>query len=138
MRAEPARRNDPCRASEASSSPRLLAEALDALQRRDYHAMRCLCGAAPVTKRSGRSRIILMRQAAHVRLRTAVYHWAASPYSTTKEAGSNTPLFGAKATVMPAPLRSVADRVLAVACAMLTNQTDFNPNLAAKGAKIAN
>jgi hypothetical protein len=60
-----------------------------------------------------------MRQAAHVRLRTAVYHWAASPYSTTKEAGSNTPLFGAKATVMPAPLRSVADRVLAVACAML-------------------
>jgi len=30
----------------------LLAEASDALQRRDYHALRCLSGVAPVTKRS--------------------------------------------------------------------------------------
>ena len=31
----------------------LLAEAWDALQRRDYHALRCLCGVAPVTRHSG-------------------------------------------------------------------------------------
>jgi transposase len=47
----------------------LLAEASDALQRRDYHALRCLSGVAPVTKRSGKSRIVIMRQAVHVRLR---------------------------------------------------------------------
>src|SRR4051812_21526930 len=52
----------------------LLAEAFEALQRRDYRALRCLAGVAPVTKRSGKSRIVLMRQAAHVRLRNAVYH----------------------------------------------------------------
>src|SRR3954452_16218805 len=54
----------------------LVAEAFEALQRRDYQALRCLSGVAPVTKRSGKSRIVLMRQAAHVRLRNAVYHWA--------------------------------------------------------------
>ena len=54
----------------------LLAEASDALQRRDYHALRCLSGVAPITKRSGKTRIVLMRQAVHVRLRNCVYHWA--------------------------------------------------------------
>ena len=34
----------------------LLAEAFEALQRRDYRALRCLAGVAPVTKRSGKSR----------------------------------------------------------------------------------
>ena len=52
----------------------LLAEATDALRRRDYHALRCLSGVAPVTKRSGKSKIAFMRQAAHLRLRNAVYH----------------------------------------------------------------
>ena len=33
----------------------LLAEAAEALRNRDYHALRCLCGAAPITKRSGKS-----------------------------------------------------------------------------------
>ena len=36
----------------------LLAEAFDALQRRDYAALRSLAGVAPVTKRSGKSRIV--------------------------------------------------------------------------------
>jgi hypothetical protein len=41
-----------------------------------------LCGAAPVTRRSGKSHIVVMRcgvvmrYAANVRLRNAVYHWA--------------------------------------------------------------
>ena len=36
----------------------LLAEASDAVQRRDYDALRCLCGVAPVTRRSGKSLIV--------------------------------------------------------------------------------
>src|SRR5215218_4082145 len=44
----------------------LLAEAFEALQRRSYQALRCLAGVAPVTKRSGKSRIVLKRQAAQV------------------------------------------------------------------------
>src|SRR3954452_22377132 len=35
-----------------------------------------LSGVAPVTKRSGKSCIVIMRYAAQVRLRNAVFHWA--------------------------------------------------------------
>ena len=37
----------------------LLAEAHDPLRRRDYQALRCLSGVAPVTKRSGKSLIVI-------------------------------------------------------------------------------
>jgi transposase len=116
----------------------LLAEAWDALQRRDYHAMRCLCGVAPVTKRSGKSRIVLMRQAAHVRLRTAVYQWARVAVQHDQRSRIKYAALRSKGHGHARALRSVADRLLAVACAMLTSQTNFNPDLAAKGAKIAN
>lgn len=112
----------------------LLAEASEALRRRDYQALRCLSGVAPVTKRSGKSRIVLMRQAADGRLRNAVYHWARvatqhdpvsrAKYAALRKRGHN----HARA------LRSVADRLLAVACAMLTAKTAFDPNHALKDA----
>ena len=105
----------------------LLAEAHDALRRRDYQALRCLSGTAPVTKRSGKSLIVVRRLAAHNRLRNAVYHWAGV-------AVQRDPVSKAKYTALRArghgharALRSVADRLLAVACAMLENQTMFEP-----------
>jgi transposase len=106
----------------------LLAEAFDPLQRRDYHALRCLCGVAPVTKRSGKSKIVIRRLAAHRRLGDALYHWARvavqhDPTSRAKYAALRQRGHGhARA------LRSVADRLLAVACAMLQHQTLFDPN----------
>ena len=54
----------------------LLAEGSDALRRRDYEVLRCLCGVAPVTRRSGKSLLVTCRLAAHDRLRDAAYHWA--------------------------------------------------------------
>ena len=54
----------------------LLAEGGDAVRRRDFDALRCLCGVAPVTRRSGKSMIVTRRLAAHHRLRDAAYHWA--------------------------------------------------------------
>jgi len=47
----------------------LLAEASGPLSRRDYQALRPLSGVAPVTKQSGKSRVVVRRYAAHVRLR---------------------------------------------------------------------
>jgi transposase len=112
----------------------LLTEAPDALQRRDYHVLRCLTGAAPVTRRSGRSRIVLRRYACNPRLANAVYHWA-------RIASQHDPISRAKYATLRArghshgrALRSVADRLLNVACAMLRNGTTFNPNLAAQNA----
>lgn len=112
----------------------LLAEAYEALRRRDYQALRCLSGVAPVTRRSGKSHIVVMRQAADGRLRNAVYHWARvaaqrdpvsrARYDALRKRGHN----HARA------LRSVADRLLAVACAMLTTRTPFDANHPTKAA----
>src|SRR3712207_1575665 len=54
----------------------LLTEARDPLARRDHAALRTLSGVAPVTKRSGKTRIVVMRYAAQARLRQAVFHRA--------------------------------------------------------------
>ncbi len=57
----------------------LLTEAAGPLGRRDRAALRTLSGVAPVTKRSGKTRFVVMRHAAQVRLRQAVFHWAGRP-----------------------------------------------------------
>jgi len=105
----------------------LLAEAHQALQARDYHALRILCGAAPVTKRSGKSIRVERRQACSHRLREALYHWA-------RVATQHDPLSKARYAALRArghthgrALRGVGDRLLAVACAMLKTQTTFEP-----------
>ena len=108
----------------------LLAEAHDPLRRRDYQALRCLSGVAPVTKRSGKSLIVIRRLASHNRLQDAVYHWAGvamqhDPVSKAKYAALR-----ARGHGHARALRRVADRLLGVACAMLENQTAFNPAFA--------
>ena len=106
----------------------LLAEASDVVQRRDYDALRCLCGVAPVTRRSGKSLIVTRRLATHERLRDAAYHWARvaaqrDPVSHAKYQALRTRGHGhARA------LRSVADRLLNVACAMLRDGACFDPH----------
>ncbi len=122
---------DPCPESVRSSATTLFAEANDALRRRDYHALRCLCGVAPVTRQSGKSRIVTRRLAAHDRLRDAAYHWA-------RVAAQHDPVCKARYDALRGrghsharSLRSVADRLLNVACAMLRDGTMFDPQAAA-------
>jgi transposase len=112
----------------------LLAEAFEALRRRDYQALRCLAGVAPVTKRSGKSRIVLMRQAAHVRLRNAVYHWARVAVQHDPRSQAKYAALRARGHGHGRALRSVADRLIGVACAMLEAKTTFDPNLASQRA----
>lgn len=50
-----------------------LGESGDAFERRDYNALRSICGAAPVTKQSGGSRFVVMRQFCQPRLRVALH-----------------------------------------------------------------
>lgn len=108
----------------------LLAEASDALRRRDYHALRCLSGVAPVTKRSGKSRMVLMRRAAHLRLRNAVYHWARVAVQRDQTSRIKYAALRARGHGHGRALRSVADRLLAVACAILKSQTIFDAAVA--------
>ena len=105
----------------------LLAEAWQPLRRRDYHALRPLSGVAPVTRGpsahgldpwgSGKSCVVVRRYACNKRLENALYHWArvATQHDETSRRRY-------------AALRTVADRLLSVACTLLARQTLFDPD----------
>lgn len=105
----------------------LLAEAPQALARRDYKALRCLCGVAPVTRRSGKYKLVVRRRSAHARLRDAVYHWARSAIHLDPVSKAKYAALRGRGHGHARALRSVADRLLAVACAMLRTQTCYRP-----------
>ena len=54
----------------------IIAEACAALTERDYRSLRGHAGIAPVTKQSGKQRMVLMRYACNGRLRHAFFHCA--------------------------------------------------------------
>ncbi|MDE2731289.1 MAG: transposase [Bacteroidota bacterium] len=54
----------------------LLSEAPRLLMLRDYRGLRCLCGVAPVTKRSGKLRYVVRRRASRRCPVNAIYHWS--------------------------------------------------------------
>jgi transposase len=110
----------------------LLAEGWEPLQRRDYQALRTLCGAAPVTKRSGKSRIVTRRLACNPRLSRALYHWARVAVQHDGRSQAKYTALRQRGHTHGRALRSVGDRLLNVACAMLRNHTLFNPSLPSK------
>jgi len=110
----------------------LLAEAPGPLQRRDYPALRSLTGVAPVTRRSGKSCIVVRRQACHPRLANAVYHWARVAIQHDPKSRAKYAELRRRGHSHGRALRSVADRLLNVACAMLKSGTLFNPVLKAE------
>jgi transposase len=112
----------------------LLAEAFDPLQRRDYVALRSLTGVAPVTKQSGKSKTVIRRHACNARLANAMYHWARTAVQHDPRSRAKYAALRARGHSHGRALRSVADRLLNVACAMLRAGTPFNPDLAAQKA----
>jgi transposase len=104
----------------------LLAEGSDPLQRRDYPALRCLAGVAPVTRRSGKSQVVVRRHACNPRLANAVYHWARVAVQRDPTSRAKYAALRSRGHNHARALRSVADRLLNVACAMLRAGTTFN------------
>jgi hypothetical protein len=82
---------------------------------------------APVTKRSGKQIVVVMRRACQVWLRTAVYHWVR--VAVMQDAHTRTRYAALRKRGQPhgQALRSVANRLLAMACAMLSSGTLFDP-----------
>src|SRR5215212_7930308 len=105
----------------------LLTEAGDPLARRDYAALRTLSGVAPVTKRSGKTRIAVMRYAAQVRLRQAVFHWARVAIVRDPRSRSRYEALRRRGHPYGRALRGVADRLLGVACVLLRRKALFDP-----------
>jgi transposase len=105
----------------------LLAEANQPLRDRDYHVLRILCGVAPVTKRSGKMLRVQMRYACNQRLRNAVYHWARGAAYNDQISKQAYAALRHRGHTHGHALRSIADRLLKVACAMLRDGTLYDP-----------
>lgn len=105
----------------------LLAEASQPLRARDYHALRSLGGVAPVTKRSGKSCVVLRRQACDHRLREALYHWGRVAIQRDAATRARYAHLRSRGHSHARALRSVSDRLLAMACAMLRDGTTYDP-----------
>ena len=112
----------------------LLTEAAGPISRRDYAALRTLSGVAPVTKRSGKSCIVVMRYAAQVRLRNAVFHWARVAVLNDPKCRSRYAALRARGHSYGRALRGVGDRLLGVACVLLQRGMLFDPDYGSSAA----
>jgi transposase len=105
----------------------MLAEASEALAKRDYHALRCYGGTAPVTRRSGKRELVVMRQGCNQRVRNALYHWSRVSTQHDERSQQHYAALRAKGHSHGRALRGVADRLLGVLMAMLKTGTTYDP-----------
>src|SRR5882724_9828203 len=106
----------------------LLAEVWQPLRRRDYHALRSLSGVAPVTRRSGKTCVVVRRYACNKRLANALYHWARLATQHNALSRRRYAALRQRGHSHGRALRTVADRLLSVACTLLEQQTLFDPS----------
>jgi transposase len=124
----------PCDASLVLSIPgvgpavaaALLTEASSPIRERDYEALRCYAGTAPVTRQSGKRKTVGMRQACSPRLRNAVYYWATSSLCCDSRSRRHYDALRAAGHQHPRALRGLADRLLGVLIALLKTQKMFD------------
>jgi transposase len=106
----------------------LLAEACEPLRRRDYHVLRILSGVAPVTRRSGKTCIVVRRHACDNRLQKAVYHWSRVAIQHDPISRQRYAELRHRGHSHARALRGVADRLLYVLCTLLERQILFDPD----------
>jgi transposase len=104
----------------------LLTEAAGPLESRDYHALRLLGGVAPVTKQSDKRSVVTMRHGCHNRLRTALFYWAKTAAVFEAKSRARYKALRERGHGHARALRTVADRLLYVACAMLRRGEVFD------------
>ena len=99
-------------------SATMIAEGADPLAQRDYHALRAYAGIAPVTRQSGKTKQIVMRQGCNHRLRNAFYHWARTSIQNDDRAKEHYARLRSVGHGHGRALRGVADRLLTMLIAM--------------------
>jgi hypothetical protein len=98
------------------------------LRRRDYHALRALSGVAPVTRRSGKTCIVIRRLACNQRLARTLYHWARVASQHEPVSQRRYAELRRRGHSHGRALRTIGDRLLFVACTLLQRQTLFDPD----------
>lgn len=104
----------------------MLAEASQPLAARDYHALRTQTGVAPITKASGRRRVVRIRSACNRRLRQAVYHWARVSAQVDPLSRAHYAALRHRGHRHARALRGLADRLLSILIAMLRTGTLYD------------
>jgi transposase len=105
----------------------MLSEASQAIAERDYYALRCYAGAAPITRQSGKKTVIIMRRGCNERLRRALYHWSRVSIIWDSRSRSHYAQLRARGHSHGRALRRIADRWLNVLVAMLRRGALYNP-----------
>ncbi|HEY6293420.1 MAG TPA: IS110 family transposase [Terriglobia bacterium] len=105
----------------------MLSEASQAIAERDYHALRCYAGAAPITKRSGKKMTVCMRRGCNERLRNALYHWSRVSVTCDPHSKKVYAEMRARGHSHGRALRGMADRWIEVLISMLQHRTLYDP-----------
>jgi hypothetical protein len=104
----------------------LFAEAARPLAERDYQVLRTHGGVAPVTKQSGKRRLVVMRHGCNPRLRHALYHMARVAMQRNAHFSSVYAALRAKGQRHGQALRNIGDRLLRILMAMLRDRTCYD------------
>ncbi len=104
----------------------LFAEAAQPLAERDYQVLRTHGGVAPVTKQSGKRRLVVMRRGCNPRLRNALYHMARVAMQRDAHFSSVYAALRAKGQRHGQALRNISDRLLRILMAMLRHRTCYD------------
>ena len=104
----------------------LLAEAWDLVRRRDHKALRCLGGTAPVTKQSGKTKQVVRRRAVCRRLCDAFHILGGAAVIHDPVSRARYEALRAKGHGYCRSVRTVCDRLLLVACALLKRKELFD------------
>ncbi len=105
----------------------MLAEASRLLAARDYHGLRAHLGVAPITKQSGKRKLVVMRYACNPRLRAAAHYWGQTAVGHDPRSRAQYARLRAGGHSHGRAIRGVVDRLLRVLMAMLTTQTLYDP-----------
>ena len=105
----------------------MLAEAGQALAERDYQALRAHTGNAPITRQSGKRRVVVMRRACSLRLREATYHWGRVAAIYDPQSRARYQALRARGHSHGRAVRGVIDWLLRVLVACLKAGTLYRP-----------
>jgi transposase len=104
----------------------MFGEAWQPLKDRDYTTLSAICGVSPITKRSGKSTVVVMRHACNQRLRDATHHWAHNAVLQDPHARAHYKSLRSRGHKHARALRSVASRLLEVLLAMLRSGAPYD------------
>jgi len=107
----------------------MLGEASDLLRDRNYHALRCIAGAAPVTRQSGKRKQVVMRRGCSRRLRNAVHFLGAAHAQYDPHGRERYEQLRGRGHSHARAVRAIADRLLDVLMVMLRTGTTYDPEL---------